>query len=68
LPGATITHAFANVQITYDPLVGPLLLSADHAYALGYLGETKPDLSGLFDLRPLNAVLKGEGIPPVNAA
>ncbi|NTU80661.1 MAG: sulfate ABC transporter substrate-binding protein, partial [Chloroflexales bacterium] len=39
--------------------------SADHAFALGFLGETKPDLSGIYDLTPLNKVLTEKGLEPI---
>jgi NitT/TauT family transport system substrate-binding protein len=65
LAPAVIDSAFANVDVTYDPLAQSLLTSADHAFALGFLGETKPDLSGIYDLKPLNDVLSAKGLAPV---
>ncbi|MGZ3638785.1 MAG: ABC transporter substrate-binding protein [Ktedonobacterales bacterium] len=65
LAPAVIDSAFANVDVTYDPLAQSLLTSADHAYALGFLGETKPDLSGIYALKPLNDVLSAKGLAPV---
>ena len=60
-----ITQAFSDVGITYDPLASTLLISADRAYALGYLGSSKPNLSGIYDLTPLNQVLQGQGLSAV---
>ena len=39
--------------------------SADRAYALGFLGSSKPDLSGLYDLGPINQVLASKGLAVV---
>ena len=60
-----IDQAFTNMNITYDPLTGTLLQSADRAYALGYLGSSKPDLSGIYSLGPLNQVLSSKGLATV---
>ncbi len=60
-----ISQAFNDLQITYDPLASTLTVSADRAYSLGYLGTSKPDLSGLYDLTPLNSVLQGKGMASV---
>lgn len=65
LPTATLTSAFKDLVITYDPLQSTALTAADNAFQLGYLGKTKPDLSGLYDLGPLNAVLSAKGLPQI---
>jgi NitT/TauT family transport system substrate-binding protein len=65
LSTAVINQSFANVDVTYDPLAQSLLASADHAFALGFLGETKPNLTGIYDLKPLNDVLTAMGLAPV---
>lgn len=58
--------AWENLSITFDPLPQTLFTSADDAFALGFLGETKPDLKGIYDLEPLNTVLKEKNLPPVS--
>lgn len=65
LAPAVIDSAFANIDVTYDPLAQSLRTSADHAFALGFLGETKPELSGIYALKPLNDVLSTKGLAPV---
>ena len=65
LATAVIEQSFANVDVTYDPLAQSLLTSADHAFVLGFLGETKPNLTGIYDLKPLNDVLSAKGLAPV---
>jgi NitT/TauT family transport system substrate-binding protein len=65
LTAAVLNAAFSHLDITYDPLTQSLLTSADNAFALGLLGKTKPDLSGLFNLGPLNDVLSKKGLAVV---
>jgi NitT/TauT family transport system substrate-binding protein len=57
--------AWGNMDATYDPIVSSIQSSADAAFKLGFLGDTKPDLSGLCSLDLLNKVLRGEGLPEV---
>jgi NitT/TauT family transport system substrate-binding protein len=63
LPQEVLDMAWETMSVTYDPLPQTLFVSADHAFALGFLGDTKPDLSNIYALDPLNAVLKAEGLP-----
>jgi len=62
LSSKEITDAFTKLDITYDPLASSLMTSADRAYALGFLGTSKPNLSGIYDLGPLNQVLSSKGL------
>jgi NitT/TauT family transport system substrate-binding protein len=57
LPPAVIDSAFRNTDITTDPLPKTIEASADYAFALGFLGTTKPDLTQLYALEPLQQVL-----------
>ncbi len=57
LAPAVLEEAFGRLQVTYDPLRSSLLQSARSAFDAGLLGRQMPDLSGLYDLTPLNAVL-----------
>ncbi len=68
LATGVITQAFKNLDITYDPLAPTLLKSADNAYALGFLGTSKPDLKGILYLDPLNSILITKGLTKVAAA
>jgi NitT/TauT family transport system substrate-binding protein len=65
LPGKEIDLAYANLDITYDPLSSTLLQSAERAFSLGFLGSSKPDLSGIYDLGPINQVLASKGLATV---
>jgi NitT/TauT family transport system substrate-binding protein len=51
------------MTFTLDPLAGTLKTSADHAHSLGLLANV--NLTGLYDLAPLNAVLAAHGESPV---
>lgn len=66
LPQNEIDAAFANMDITYDPLADSLLQSANRAYTLGFLGKSEPDLTGLYNLSLLNTVLTGQGLATVS--
>ncbi len=57
--------AYNNLDITYDPLSDTLLQSANRAFSLGFLGSSKPDLSGIYNLGPLNQVLSSKGLATV---
>ena len=65
IPTKELDESFSNVDVTYDPLTDTLAQSADRAYALGFLGSSKPDLSGIYDLGPLNQVLTSKGLAPI---
>lgn len=60
-----LDDAWTRLDFTYAPLSSSLLTSADHAFELGFLGKTKPDLSQLYDLAPLNRVLAARGLASV---
>jgi len=61
LPASVLDEAFGRLQITYDPLRSSLLTSAKSAFEAGFLGKQLPDLSGLYELGPLNQILKEQG-------
>ncbi|MEV7190276.1 ABC transporter substrate-binding protein [Streptomyces sp. NPDC093510] len=55
LPDEVIDPAWKSIDFTDDPLAATLDAEADHAVKAGLL--EKPDLKGIYDLRPLNKVL-----------
>ncbi|WP_326739591.1 aliphatic sulfonate ABC transporter substrate-binding protein [Streptomyces sp. NBC_01022] len=63
LPAEVIDPAWKSIQITDDPLAATLDAQAEHAVKAGLLEET--DLKGIYDLKPLNKVLKAAGKPEV---
>ncbi|MEW2386935.1 aliphatic sulfonate ABC transporter substrate-binding protein [Streptomyces venezuelae] len=66
LPAEVLDPAWKSIQTTNDPLAATLDAEADHAVKAGLL--EKPDLKGIYDLGPLNKVLKAEGESPVDDA
>jgi NitT/TauT family transport system substrate-binding protein len=54
----TIDGAWANIDVTYDPIASSLFASAADAFELGFLGNDEPDLSGIYDVAILNAILR----------
>lgn len=62
LPPEVLEQAFATMSFTYDPIPASLFVAAERAFALGFLGYKKPDLSGIYALEPLNALLAEQGL------
>jgi NitT/TauT family transport system substrate-binding protein len=65
LGAEVLNDAFGRMQVTYDPLRGPLLRAAQSAFDAGFLGRQMPDLSKIYDLTLLNQVLIEEGKRPI---
>lgn len=61
LPAVVLDEAFARMKVTYDPLHSALMAAAQQAFNDGFLGRTMPDLSGLYELSPLNQALAEDG-------
>ncbi|MFD3657402.1 aliphatic sulfonate ABC transporter substrate-binding protein [Streptomyces sp. NPDC058620] len=61
-----IDPAWKSIQFTDDPLAATLDAQADHAVKAGLLEET--NLTGIYDLKPLNKILKAAGKPEVSDA
>ena len=66
LPAEVIDPAWKSITFLDDPLAATLDTEADHAVQAGLL--EKPDLKGIYDLAPLNMVLKAEGRDEVDDA
>jgi NitT/TauT family transport system substrate-binding protein len=61
-----LAASFKNLNFTADPIAASLYTSAQHAQDVGLL---KPvDLKGIYDLGPLNELLKAAGQPEVSDA
>jgi NitT/TauT family transport system substrate-binding protein len=59
LKSAVLPLAFKQITFTSDPIASSLATDAKHAEAVGLL---KPvNLNGIYDLGPLNALLKADG-------
>jgi NitT/TauT family transport system substrate-binding protein len=61
-----VAAAFKNMTFTDDPIASSLYTSAQHAEDVGLL--KKVDLTGIYDLGPLNELLKADGQPAVSDA
>ena len=59
-----LSTAWANLTFTVDPIASSLKKSADDAISLDLLKDPG-DLAGLYDLGPLNEILKALGKPEV---
>ncbi|MEU3773466.1 aliphatic sulfonate ABC transporter substrate-binding protein [Streptomyces sp. NPDC032472] len=66
LPDDVLDAAWASLDFTDDPVASSLQTSADHAVKAGLLNQA--DLKGIYDLAPLNEILKSAGRPAVDAA
>jgi NitT/TauT family transport system substrate-binding protein len=66
LPQEVLDRAFSNIEFTVDPLAGTLQTVIDHGVATGTTQDA--DLTGIYDLRPLNKVLAAAGQDKVSAA
>ncbi|MGN9758370.1 ABC transporter substrate-binding protein [Streptomyces sp. SD31] len=66
LPAEVIDPAWKSITFLDDPLAATLDTEAQHAVKAGLL--EKPDLKGIYDLAPLNKVLKAEGKDEVDDA
>ncbi|MFB7109920.1 aliphatic sulfonate ABC transporter substrate-binding protein [Streptomyces sp. NPDC056190] len=66
LPENVLDPAWKSIQITDDPLASTLDAQAQHAVKAGLLQS--PKLAGIYDLAPLNKVLKAAGEPTVSDA
>ncbi|MGW2085311.1 aliphatic sulfonate ABC transporter substrate-binding protein [Streptomyces sp. NPDC001880] len=63
LPAEVLDPAWKSIQFTDDPLAATLGTEAEHAVKAGLLEQT--DLTGIYDLKPLNKILKAAGKPEV---
>jgi NitT/TauT family transport system substrate-binding protein len=60
-----LSAALPYIHFTNDPIASSLTTDAQHAVAVGLLTPVK-NLSGIYDLGPLNALLKADGQPQVS--
>ncbi len=64
-PQAVLDAAWSRMTVTWDPIRDSLRRSADAAFQLGFLGDARPQLDGIYDLRLLNAVLREKELPEI---
>jgi NitT/TauT family transport system substrate-binding protein len=61
IPEDELHSALSRMELTYDPIKLSLFQSANSAFDIGFLGKTRPDLSGIYDLKLLNDILVEKG-------
>jgi sulfonate transport system substrate-binding protein len=61
-----LSAALPYLHFTNDPIASSLAADAQHAVSVGLLTPVK-NLSGIYDLGPLNALLKADGQPQVSS-
>jgi NitT/TauT family transport system substrate-binding protein len=65
IPEDQLRGALTRLELTYDPFKVSLFQSANSAFDIGFLGKTRPDLSGIYDLKVLDEVLSEKGLPTI---
>ena len=65
LDAEVLDRAWGNLTVTWDPLAATLEESAQHSFDAGTTPELV-DIEGIYDLRPLNAVLSDLDLEPVD--
>ena len=60
-----LSASLQYIHFTNDPVASSLMADAQHAAAVG-LATPPKNLSGIYDLGPLNALLKADGQPQVS--
>lgn len=66
IPEDQLKGAFSKLELTYDPIMQSLFKSANDAFEIGFLGKTKPDLTGIYDLTVLNDIIKEKNLKPID--
>jgi NitT/TauT family transport system substrate-binding protein len=65
IPEDEFREGLSRIELTYDPIKESLFKTANDAYDIGFLGKTRPDLSGIYDVKILNEVLKEKGLQEI---
>ena len=66
LKPSVLAAAFQQITFTNDPIASSLSADAQHAVSVGLLKPVS-DLPGIYDLSPLNALLKADGQAQVSS-
>ena len=61
IPADELNSALSRMELTYDPIKLSLFQSANSAFDIGFLGKTRPNLTGIYDLKLLNDVIAEKG-------
>ena len=66
LKSSALAASFAQITFTDDPIASSLVTDAQHAVSLGLL-KPVTNLTGIFDLGPINKLLAAAGQPQVSS-
>jgi len=66
LSSSVLSASFQQISFTNDPVASSLVTDAQHAVSVGLLSPVK-NIGALYDLGPLNALLKADGQPQVSS-
>ena len=66
IPEDVLKQSLPRLELTWDPIISSLIKSANDAFDIGFLGKTRPDISGIYDLKLLNEVLKDKGLQTID--
>jgi NitT/TauT family transport system substrate-binding protein len=65
IPEDELREGISRIELTHDPVKESLFKSANDAFDIGFLGQTRPDLSEIYDVKILNEVLKERGLQEI---
>ncbi len=65
IPTAVLNSAWSNLTFTNDPIANSFIANEKHAVAVGLL-DPVDNLGAIFDLDPLNSLLKADNHPTVS--
>jgi NitT/TauT family transport system substrate-binding protein len=68
LDAAVLKTAWEHVVFTVDPIASSLVTGAKHAESVGLLSGDLGGLTAVYDLKPLNTLLKAAGTAAVTGA
>lgn len=64
IPEDEFKDGSSRLELTWDPIKSSLFKNGEDQYEIGFLDEN-PDLSGIYDLKILNEVLRQKGLPEI---
>ncbi len=65
IPEDQLRDSLSRLELTYDPIKLSLFQSANSAFDIGFLGKTRPNLTGIYDLKLLDQVLSEKRLPVI---
>jgi sulfonate transport system substrate-binding protein len=65
IPEDEFREGISRIELTYDPIKESLFKAANDAFDIGFLGNMRPDLSEIYDMKILNEVLNERGLQEI---